>query len=141
VLVAKHTRSKSMRILIVDDNEMVRRGVKLLLSSVLAWKVCGEASSGKEAIVKARELRPDLILLDISMPGASGFEVAATLRDESPHAKIVIMSQHDLTQLLPRALEAGADACVDKDSLSTDLLLTIQRLVGSSDAHLAADAG
>jgi DNA-binding NarL/FixJ family response regulator len=141
VLVDKHIRAKSMRILIVDDNEMVRRGVILLLSSEPAWKVCGEASSGKEAIVKARELRPDLVLLDISMPGANGFEVAATLRRETPHAKIIIMSQHDLTQLLPRALEAGADACVDKDSLSTDLTVTIKSLVGNSDAHLAADAG
>src|ERR1700675_3323693 len=113
-----------MRILIVDDNAMVRRGVILHLSSWPTWKVCGEASSGEEAIVKANELRPDLILLDISLPGVNGFEVAATLRGETPQVKIVIMSQHDQTQLLPRALEVGANACVDKDSLSTDLLLT-----------------
>ena len=140
MLEDKHIRLESMRILIVDDNEMVRRGVARLLSSVPAWKVCGEASSGKEAIVKARELRPDLVLLDISMPGSNGLEVAATLRREAPHAKIIIMSQHDLTQLLPRALEASADACLDKDNLCTDLLLTIEGLIGHSDAHLAADA-
>jgi two-component system response regulator NreC len=120
--------------LIVDDNEMVRRGVILLLSSWPTWKVCGEASSGEEAIDKAKELRPDLILLDISMPGANGFEIAVTLRRETPQAKIVIMSQHDQTQLLPRALEAGADACVDKDSLSVDLLPAIEGLFGNCKA-------
>ena len=129
-----------MRILIVDDNEMVRRAVILLLSSWPVCKVCGEASSGEEAIVKAKELRPDLILLDISMPGANGFEVAVTFRRETPQARIVIMSQHDQTQLLPRALEAGADACVDKDSLSTDLLPTIERIVGNLDARGVANA-
>ena len=59
-----------MRILIVDDNEMVRRGVTILLSSWPACEVCGEAKDGKEALLKAKELRPDLILLDVSMPGA-----------------------------------------------------------------------
>ena len=75
------------------------------------------------------------------MPGINGLEVTVTLRREVPQTKIVIMSQHDKTQLLPRALEAGADTCVDKDSLGTDLLLTIESLVANSDAHLAADAG
>jgi DNA-binding NarL/FixJ family response regulator len=115
-----------MRILIVDDNEMVRRGVILILSVSQGWKVCGEARDGKEALIKAKELRPDLILLDVSMPGASGLEVASILRHEMPETKIVMMSQHDPIQLLPRAIEAGAHACVDKDNLSMDLLPTIE---------------
>jgi DNA-binding NarL/FixJ family response regulator len=119
-----------MQILIVDDNEMVRRGVGQLLFFWPAFNVCGEAGNGEEAIVKAKELRPDLILLDISMPGENGFEVAVKLRREMPAAKIVIMSQHDPLHLMPRALEAGADACVDKNSLSTDLLPTIEGLLG-----------
>ena len=125
-----------MQILIVDDNEAVRRGVRLLLSFRPAWKVCGEAGDGKEALVKAKELRPDIILLDISMPGgASGLEVAVTLRREIPAAKIIMMSQHDQAQVLPRALEAGADACVEKHALSTELLPTIERLGGDSDVR------
>jgi DNA-binding NarL/FixJ family response regulator len=129
-----------MRILIVDDNQMVRRGVTRLISFWPAWKVCGEASNGDEALVNAKELRPDLILLDISMPGSNGLEVAARLRQELPAAKIVIMSQHDQKQLLPRALEAGANGCVDKDSLSTDLLPVIESLVGNGVNRGAASA-
>jgi two-component system response regulator NreC len=117
---------KPMQILIVDDNELVRRGVSTLLSSRPGWQVCGHAGDGVEAVQKAKELHPDLILLDISMPGSNGLEVAVTLGREIPEAKIVVMSQHDPALLLPRALEAGADACVDKDSLSTDLLPIIE---------------
>jgi two-component system invasion response regulator UvrY len=130
-----------MQILIVDDHEMIRRGVRHLLSSSSALIVCGEASSGEGAMAQARELRPDLILLDISMPDSNGLEVAARLRRENPTTKIIIMSHHEKAQLLPRVLEAGADGCVDKGSLGRDLLLTIQSLFGNSDAHLGAHAG
>ena len=123
-----------VQILIVDDNEMVRRGVKLLLSSWPTYAVCGEASNGREAVAKAEQLQPNLILLDISMPGSNGFEVAVAIRREFPSVKIIILSQHDKERLLPRALEAGADACIDKNSLSTELLTTIHRVVRSADA-------
>jgi DNA-binding NarL/FixJ family response regulator len=122
-----------MRILIVDDNKMVRRGVGILLSSRPDWEVCGEASTGEEAILRAKELRPSLVLLDISMPGTNGLEVALALRREVPSTKIIIMSQHDQAQLLPRALAAGADACLDKVNLGTDLLQAIQSLAGNSE--------
>jgi DNA-binding NarL/FixJ family response regulator len=85
-----------------------------------------------EQWLKRRELRPDLILLDISMPDSNDLEVAATLRREIPMIKIIIMSQHEMAQLLRRALEPGADGGVDKDSLSTDLLTTIHNLVGET---------
>ena len=128
-----------MQILIVDDNEMVRRGVSALLSSRPTWQVCGYAGDGKEALRKAKELRPDIILLDISMPGANGLDVARILRREMPKTKIVIMSQHDPIQVLPRVLEAGAHACVGKDSLSADLLPTIECLVKNSNARGATN--
>jgi DNA-binding NarL/FixJ family response regulator len=128
-----------IQILIVDDNEMVRLGASRLLSFRPSWRVCGEAGDATEALVKAKELRPDLILLDISMPGTNGLELAVTVRRELPSTKIVIMSQHDQAQLLPRALEAGADACVEKDSLATKLLPTISRVIGNLDTHLAAE--
>jgi two-component system, NarL family, response regulator NreC len=125
-----------MQILIVDDSEAVRRGVTLLLSGSPKWKVCGEASDGREALTKAKELRPDIILLDVSMPGgASGLEVAVTLRREIPSAKIIMMTQHNRAQALPQALKSGADACIEKYGLSTELLPTIERLVGDCDAR------
>ena len=116
-----------MRILIADDNDVVRRGVKGILSSEKDCEVCGEARNGAEALQKARELLPDLIILDISMPEMNGLEAARFLRKEVPQAMIVVISQHDPVQLRPRVVEAGAADCVDKGRLSSDLLAVIKR--------------
>jgi two-component system response regulator NreC len=124
-----------MRILIADDNDMVRRGVVRILASVTNSEVCGEARDGSEALRKARELLPDLILLDISMPGINGLEVARLLRQEVPETKILVISQHDPIQLLPRAIEAGAHACVDKSRLGSDLVATMESLRRTSEAR------
>jgi DNA-binding NarL/FixJ family response regulator len=123
-----------MRILIADDNDVVRRGVIEILSSEKDWEVCGEAKDGSEALRKAQELLPDLILLDISMPGMDGLEAARLLRHEVPKAKIVVISQHDPIQLLPCVIEAGANGCVDKSRLSTDLLASIKK-IACAEAH------
>lgn len=117
-----------MRILVADDNERVRQGVVKLISTDQNCTVCGEAIDGVEAISKARELRPDIVLIDVSMPGLSGLEAARRLHCEVPETKIIVMSQHDPAQLLPRALEVGARACVDKGRLATDLLVAISKL-------------
>jgi DNA-binding NarL/FixJ family response regulator len=117
-----------MRILIADDNDAVRRGVVGLLSSETGWKVCGEARDGSEALQKACELRPDLILLDVSMPGMNGLEVARLLRQELPEAKILVISQHDPIHLLPSVIEAGGNGCVDKSRLGTDLVASIKNI-------------
>jgi DNA-binding NarL/FixJ family response regulator len=128
-----------MRILIADDSDMVRHGVGGILLSEATWEICGEARDGTEALRKARELLPDLIILDISMPGLNGLEVARLLRQEVPEAKILLMSQHDPIVLLPRAVEAGAHACVDKGRLSTTLLPTIKGIRGISETHRNAN--
>jgi DNA-binding NarL/FixJ family response regulator len=122
-----------MRILIVDDNERIRRGVFNILASKKNWNVCGEARDGMEAIRKARVL-PDLILLDISMPGLNGLEAARLLRQEIADTKILLMSQYDPIPLLPGAIQAGANGCVDKSRLGTDLLSCIERISGISEA-------
>jgi DNA-binding NarL/FixJ family response regulator len=117
-----------MRILVADDNAGVRRGVLDILATDRNYEVCGEAIDGRDAIQKAKDLIPDLVLLDISMPGLNGLEVARLLREEIPVTAIVIISQNDPTLLLPSAREAGAWACVDKSRLGTDLLRTIASL-------------
>jgi DNA-binding NarL/FixJ family response regulator len=117
-----------MRILIVDDSEHVRRGVKALISSEKSWEVCGEAEDGREGIQKARELQPDLVLLDLSMPDVNGLEVARCMRQDLRNTKILIMSQNDPIELLPPAIAAGADGCVDKGRVSTDLVAAIKNI-------------
>jgi DNA-binding NarL/FixJ family response regulator len=111
-----------MRILIADDSDIVRRGVIAILSSESGIQVCGEAKDGAEALSKASQLLPDLILLDVSMPDMNGLDVARRLRQEAPQVRILVISQHDPIQLLPRVLEVGADGCIDKSRLATDLL-------------------
>src|SRR5512141_2096770 len=122
------TGMATVRIFVVDDNEMVRHGVIGLLSSEPGWQVCGEACDGPTALQKARELLPDLILLDISMPGLNGLDVARRLRQDLPQVRILVMSQHDPIQLLPSVVAAGGDACIDKSRLATDLLASIKGL-------------
>jgi DNA-binding NarL/FixJ family response regulator len=124
-----------MRILIADDNEWVRRGVTNILAPNSHWEVCGEAKDGAETLQRAAELGPDLILLDVSMPGLNGLDVARMLREKAPTTKILIMSQHDPVLLLPRAIEAGAHACVDKSHLSTQLLPTIASMMDARDTY------
>jgi DNA-binding NarL/FixJ family response regulator len=122
-----------MRILIADDNERVRRGVMGMISSEADWSVCGEAVDGADALRKAQELLPDLILLDINMPGMCGLEASRLLQEKVPKARIVIMSQHDPIQLLQRAREAGAHGCVDKSDLASELSPTIKRVCADQD--------
>ncbi|MGA7378032.1 MAG: response regulator transcription factor [Candidatus Sulfotelmatobacter sp.] len=129
-----------MRILVVDDNVLVRRGVIEILASRKNWEVCAEAQEGEEAIQKAQEFRPDVILLDISMPGMNGLEVARAIRHKFADAKILIMSQHDPASLLPSAIQAGANGCVDKSRLATDLLSSIESVVGSAQARGIANS-
>jgi two-component system response regulator NreC len=125
-----------VRILIADDNEWVRRGVANILAPVAHWSVCGEARDGAEAIEKAADILPDLILLDVSMPGLNGLDVARILRDKVPAAKILMMSQHDPVMLLPRAIAVGAQGCVDKSRLSTELLPAIASVMEAVSSHI-----
>ncbi len=97
-----------------------------ILRSRPAWEICGEALDGADAIHKAVNLRPDVILLDISMPAKNGLEAARAIRQELPGVKILIVSLNDATITLPSARAAGADGCIGKDRLMTDLVPAIE---------------
>jgi DNA-binding NarL/FixJ family response regulator len=122
------TTSPTTQVLIADDSALVRQGIKQFLALAPDLHVCGEAADGPEALRKSRELSPDLILLDISMPGQNGLQTARLIVQERPSVHIIVMSQHDPAHLLPRAIEAGALACIDKSRLATDLLPAIAAL-------------
>jgi DNA-binding NarL/FixJ family response regulator len=124
-----------MRILIADDNQFVRRGIAQLLAQQDGWEVCGEASTSAEAIAMTREFHPDLVLLDVSMPGANGLETARMLKQQSPQTKIIIVTQHDPKHMRPLSLEMGASGCVDKTRLAFDLLPAIILLQNTSVAQ------
>ena len=117
-----------MRILLVDDNDLVRSAIRGLLRKEANWEICGEASNGSQACEKTRELQPDLILLDNNMPGVTGFQTARLIRQENAHVTILILSQEDAIQILPTALQSGANGCVDKSRMSTDLISTLKKV-------------
>ena len=116
-----------MRILVADDNVLVRRSLVEALSRENKWQICDEAVNGLEAIRMARELLPDLVLLDVSMPGMSGLEAARLIREALPHAGILIIIHHDCTRLQPAALVAGANDCIEKTRIAFDLFTEIER--------------
>ena len=116
------------RILLVDDHAVVRAGIKSFLDG--NYEICGEGANGKEAIEKALELRPDLVILDISMPVMSGMVAARHIRKSLPDIKILILSMHDSQAFLSEAKLAGADAAITKTSPLAELTNTIDQLLG-----------
>jgi len=117
-----------LRILIADDSGIVRRGIVALLSRVRALTICGEAVNGADTLQKTRELQPDLVLLDVNLPDTNGLEIARRLRADFPQIRILVISQHDPGLLLPQAMEAGANGCLDKGRLGVDLLAAIEKM-------------
>src|ERR1700734_3204874 len=112
----------SGQILIVDDNEAVRRSLRSLLSSRTDWNVCGEAVDGLDALEKVKALRPDVVLMDISMPRMNGLDATRILRRDFPESRVVIVSQNHPDVVSRQAREVDAAAYVEKTVLSEHLL-------------------
>jgi DNA-binding NarL/FixJ family response regulator len=119
------------RILLADDFDIVRRGIRGLLDGPPGWEICGEAANGREAVEKTLELKPDLVVLDVGMPIMNGIEAARQIRAFAPATKIVIFSVHRSAQLLERAKEAGVDACLAKGAAAEELRNTVAALLAS----------
>jgi len=126
---------RSLSILVVDDHEEVRKGIRALLSERADWLICGEASDGIEAIERAKRLRPDVVLMDISMPRMQGIEATRVIRREVPESDVIIVSQNDFGLIHKAAAEAGAAGFVDKSRLPQDLLKTIEALAKNVTGH------
>jgi two-component system, NarL family, response regulator NreC len=116
-----------LRILIADDNESVRTGIRLLLGSREEWEVCGEAVDGEDAIQKAATLQPDVILLDLSMPKMDGLTAMPILREKSPDSQIIVLTLHECVETARYASKAGATAYITK-SLISELIPALKAL-------------
>lgn len=119
---------KSLRILIADDHDIVREGLKLLLSSKSNWQICDEATTGREAVAKARQHRPDVVVLDFSMPELNGLEATRQIRKALPKTEVLILTMHDSEQLAREVLEAGARAFLLKTDAKRHLITAIEAL-------------
>jgi len=130
----------NLRILIADDHEIVRRGLKALLSSRPDWIVCAEASTGREAVAMAEQHRPDIVVMDISMPGLNGLEATRKIRKVLPKAQVVILSIHYSDQLVREVLDSGARAYVLKSDASRDLLSAVEAVTSNRPFFTAGAA-
>lgn len=122
-----------IRVMVVDDHGIVREGLRQVLQADGAFDVVGEAANGAEALAIAARERPDVILLDITMPGDSGLVVAQQLRQQVPESKVLILSVHDDAEYVMESVRAGAHGYLRKDTTPADLRSAI-RAVHSGDA-------
>jgi DNA-binding NarL/FixJ family response regulator len=125
----QRTEMKNARLLIVDDHEIFRRGLRALLEPSSEWQICGEAVDGLDAVEQCKSLKPDIVVLDVSMPRLNGLEAARLIRRENPESKIVIITQHDSPQIRSAALEAGARAFVTKSAVGSELVSALRNLI------------
>ncbi len=117
-----------LRILIADDHEVVRRGLSTLLQTHDGWEICGEAKDGREAVEMAKQLRPDVVILDIGMPNLNGLAATRQLSQQYPHLKLIVLTITDSDQVIREALDAGARGFVLKSDAVRDLVSAVDAL-------------
>jgi DNA-binding NarL/FixJ family response regulator len=118
----------SIRVLVVDDHAVVRAGLRLRLDAEEDIEAVGEAGSGREAVLEARSLKPDVILLDLVMPDGTGLEVLPTLLHEGPESKVLVLSMQDDPEYVRQAFAAGASGYVLKEAADTEVVAAIREV-------------
>jgi LuxR family maltose regulon positive regulatory protein len=118
------------RVLIVDDHAVIRRGVQGILSTYPEWDLCGEADNGQDAIRLAGELAPEVIIMDISMPGMNGLEATRIIHDVLPETKVLLLTLHSSSEFVRSAFRAGARGYVLKSDAENELVRALNVVIG-----------
>jgi len=119
---------KNLRILVADDHELVRHGIRGILRAQRGWRVIGQATNGREAVEKTTKLKPDVAILDVSMPELDGLQATRQIRDASPNTEVVVLSMHESDQMVRRVLDAGARGYVLKSDLAANLVKAVKHV-------------
>jgi DNA-binding NarL/FixJ family response regulator len=117
-----------LRILVVDDHAVVRRGVRSLIESHEGWQVCGEAITGREAIEQSRRLRPDVVVMDLSLPELNGLDATRQILKEAPDIEVLVLTMHHSEELARDVLHAGARGYVLKSDADENLIAAVDSL-------------
>ena len=117
-----------IRVLVADDHAVVREGIRQVLSADEGFEVIGEAADGAQAVALAEALRPDVVVLDLTMPSVSGFEAAALIHDRIPDARILVLSIHDHEEYVLQSVRAGTRGYLRKDSSPAELRRAVRTL-------------
>jgi DNA-binding NarL/FixJ family response regulator len=120
--------TRKLKIVVADDHDIIRRGLKQLLLARPAWEICGEAKTGREAVTLCEELKPDVVVMDISMPELNGLDAARQIRKSSPNTGILILTMHFTDQLVREVVECGARGYILKSDADKDLVSAVEAL-------------
>lgn len=118
----------ALRIVVADDHDIIRRGLKQLLTAHAGWEVVAEAKTGREAVTVAEQLRPEIVVMDISMPDLNGLEAARRIKKSLPRTEILILTLHFSDQLVREIVEAGVRAYIMKSDADKDLVSAVEAL-------------
>ncbi len=118
------------RVLIVDDHAFIRRGVETILQSFPEWEVCGEASNGSDAVQLANQLNPEVVLMDVTMPGMNGLEATRIIRKQHPEVKVILLTLHESSEVLRSGFRAGANGYLLKADAEEELMKALRVVVG-----------
>ena len=118
------------RVLIVDDHAVIRRGVQGILSTYPEWDLCGEADNGQDAIRLAGELVPEVVIMDVSMPGMNGLEATRIIHDVLPETKVLLLTLHSSSEFVRSAFRAGARGYVLKSDAENELVRALNVVIG-----------